>query len=94
MKTRELPSRVAGLMPQLRADLERLVRLPSVAFEGYPEEPLGQAAAAVADLLRAAGMPRVELLEIPGGPPVVITLLLVRPSSLSARLEERPQQRH
>jgi acetylornithine deacetylase/succinyl-diaminopimelate desuccinylase-like protein len=58
-------------MPQLRADLERLVRLPSVAFEGYPEEPLRRTAAAVADLLRTAGMPRVELLEIPGGPPVV-----------------------
>ena len=71
MKTGDLRSRVAGLMPQLRADLERLVRLPSVAFKGFPEAPPRQAAAAVADLLRTAGMPRVELLEIPEGPPVV-----------------------
>jgi len=71
MKASALPSRVAELMPQLRADLERLVRLPSVAFAGYPEAPLRQAAATVADLLREAGVPRVELLEIPGGPPVV-----------------------
>jgi acetylornithine deacetylase/succinyl-diaminopimelate desuccinylase-like protein len=71
MTSRDLPSRVAELMPQLRADLARLVRLPSVAFEGYPEEPVRLAAAAVADLLRTAGMPHVDLLEIPGGPPVV-----------------------
>jgi len=81
MKTSDLQSRIARLMPQLHADLERLVRLPSVAFEGYPEEPLRQTAAAVADLLRTAGMPRVELLEIPGGPPVVHA---VRPAAPGA----------
>ena len=86
MTTGDLPSRVAPLMPQLRADLERLVRLPSVAFEGYPEEPLRQAAAAVADLLRAAGMPRVELLEIPGGPPVVCAARPAAPGALTVLL--------
>jgi acetylornithine deacetylase/succinyl-diaminopimelate desuccinylase-like protein len=65
-------------MPQLRADLERLVSLPSVAFEGYPEKSLRQAAEAVADLLRTAGMPRVDLLEVAEGPPVVYA---ARPAS-------------
>jgi acetylornithine deacetylase/succinyl-diaminopimelate desuccinylase-like protein len=81
VKTSDLPSRVTGLMPRLRADLERLVRLPSVAFKGYPEEPLRQTAAAVAELLRTAGMPRVELFEVPGAPPVVCA---ARPASPGA----------
>lgn len=66
-----LARRVAALMPHLRTDLERLVRLPSVAFAGYPEGPLRHTAEAVAVLLRAAGLPQVDLLEIPDAPPVV-----------------------
>ena len=48
MNADALRQTVAGLMPVLRADLERLVRLPSVAFEGFSEEPVNQAAGAVA----------------------------------------------
>jgi hypothetical protein len=31
---------VASLMPQLRSEVERLVRIPSIAFPGFPPEPL------------------------------------------------------
>ena len=48
MNADALRQTVAGLMPGLRADLERLVRLPSVAFESLHEEPVKQAGAAVA----------------------------------------------
>jgi len=66
-----LRARVAGGMPAVRADLERLVRIPSIAFEGFPPEPVEEAARAVADLLRDAGMPAVRLIEMPAGPPTV-----------------------
>jgi len=68
MNADALRETVAELMPGLRADLERLVRLPSVAFEGFPEEPVMQAGAAVAELMRQAGLPEVRLVDIPGAP--------------------------
>src|SRR5512143_3799105 len=36
---------------RIRADLERLVRIPSIAFSDHPGEPLDAAAALVAELL-------------------------------------------
>jgi acetylornithine deacetylase/succinyl-diaminopimelate desuccinylase-like protein len=69
--TTDLRAAVADLMPGLRADLERLVRIPSIAFPGFPEEPVTEAARATAEILTAAGLPNVELLEVPGGPPAV-----------------------
>ena len=55
----------------VRADLERLVRIPSIAFDGYPSEPVREAADATAEILTAAGLPDVRLLDVPGGPPAV-----------------------
>jgi cysteinylglycine-S-conjugate dipeptidase len=63
--------RVKGLMPQAQADLERLVRIPSIAFDGYPREPVDEAARTVADLLTACGLSGVRLLDIPNGPHAV-----------------------
>ncbi len=71
MDPTELRDRVGDLFPELRADLERLIGLPSLAFEGYPRGPLQETADAVAALVAVAGMPQVELLNIPGAPPVV-----------------------
>src|SRR5271157_2141095 len=67
----ELRRRVARGMPVARADLERLVRIASVAFAGFPVEPLARAAEAVIDVLRAAGLDEVRLLDVPGSPPAV-----------------------
>lgn len=66
-----LAARVAASADDLRADLERLVRIPSVAFPGHPPGPLREAAEATAELLAAAGLPGVELLETSDGPPLV-----------------------
>lgn len=62
---------VRELMPQVRADLERLVRIPSIAFEGYPQEPVDAAAEATLEILRDAGLADAHLIDVPGGPQAV-----------------------
>src|SRR5450759_732653 len=71
MNADALRQTVAGLMPGLRADLERLVRLPSVAFADFPEEPVQQAGAAVAELLKKAGLPEVRMVDVARAPQAV-----------------------
>jgi acetylornithine deacetylase/succinyl-diaminopimelate desuccinylase-like protein len=66
-----LRARVKALMPQAQADLERLVKISSIAFEGFPREPVDEAARAVADMLTACGLANVRLLDIPDGPHAV-----------------------
>jgi len=51
---------------RLREDLERLVRIPSIAFDGHPTEPLHEAAALVKDLL-----PGSRYVDVPGEAPSV-----------------------
>ena len=58
-------------LPAARADLERLVRIASVALPGFPPEPLQRAAEAVTDVLRSAGLDDVRLLDVPGSAPAV-----------------------
>ena len=58
-------------MPELRADLEALVRIPSCAFEGFPREPVHAAAAETKRLFTDAGL-TAELLPIEGGEPAVV----------------------
>jgi len=79
--TAALRAKTESLMPRLRADLERLVRLPGIAFPGFPEEPVGQTAAAVAQLLRDAGLPEVRLLDVPGAPQAVFGQRPAQPSA-------------
>src|SRR5256885_5087987 len=67
--------------PRIRADLERLVRIPSVAFDGFPPEPPAAAAAAVAELLRDAGAADVREVEVPGDPPALYAELPGPPDS-------------
>lgn len=56
---------VAALMAGLRADLESLVRVPSVSFDGFPQDEVARAGLLVAELLLEAGLPEVRHLEIP-----------------------------
>ena len=62
--------KVAGLMPGLIRELSALVAIPSVAFPGFPSEPVHQMSEAVVDLFRRSGAP-ARLLDIPGGYPAV-----------------------
>jgi acetylornithine deacetylase/succinyl-diaminopimelate desuccinylase-like protein len=68
----DLRAAVAADADRLRSDLERLVRVPSIAFDGYPDAPNAAAAELTAELLREAGVEDVRLLEVPGAPPTVL----------------------
>ena len=83
----EVEAAVAKLMPSLTTDLAALVRIASIATEGYPPQPLFEAHEMVVGLLRDAGVERIEDLTIPGktapviiatipGPPGAPTVLL------------------
>ena len=62
---------VAVLMPTLRADLESLVRIPSIAFPGFPREEVLRGAGEVVRILRDAGYDDVRQIDLPGGMPAV-----------------------
>jgi cysteinylglycine-S-conjugate dipeptidase len=68
----DVAERVRSLMPELRDDLERLTRIPSISFPGFPREPLLEAHQLVAELLRNAGLESVDTLSLPGTFPVVV----------------------
>lgn len=65
--TEELRHAVSETMPRTVADLERLVRIPSIAFDGYDPAPVRASAEATAEILEAAGFRGVRLIELPDG---------------------------
>ena len=69
--TETVASRVAALMPALLDDLTALVSIPSVAFPGFPEEPVHRMGEAVVELMQRSGATNARLLPIPGGYPAV-----------------------
>lgn len=65
-----LEQRIHDAMPQVRADLERLVRIPSVSAKDWDPEPLRQSAETVAEMLRSVGAD-TKILRSAGHPAVV-----------------------
>lgn len=64
---------VAALMPTLESELVELVRIPSIATEGFPSEPLFEAHDLIVSLLEKSGVTKIEKLEITGKTaPVII----------------------
>ncbi|MFE6893292.1 M20/M25/M40 family metallo-hydrolase [Streptomyces sp. NPDC057694] len=59
------------LMDGLRADLERLAAIPSIAFPGFPPEPVREAHDLLVGLLRDAGVAHIETIELPDTAPVI-----------------------
>jgi acetylornithine deacetylase/succinyl-diaminopimelate desuccinylase-like protein len=59
-----LRQRINELLPQVRADLERLVRIPSVSAAAFDQGHVQASADAVEELLRGAGLPDVQQLKI------------------------------
>jgi acetylornithine deacetylase/succinyl-diaminopimelate desuccinylase-like protein len=75
MDKQEIRERTAAMMPELMGELERLVAIPSVAFPGYPGEPVTEMAETTLQLFRDAGVADARLMEVPTGyPPVYGTI--------------------
>jgi acetylornithine deacetylase/succinyl-diaminopimelate desuccinylase-like protein len=69
-----LATTVGSLMPQLKADLARLVGIPSVSAPGFPDETrpaLHEAHDALAELFRDAGVTQLGVLELPDTAPIM-----------------------
>jgi acetylornithine deacetylase/succinyl-diaminopimelate desuccinylase-like protein len=69
MDLTDITAKAAAGMPSILADLERLVQIPSIAFPGYPPEPVQQMAVATRDLFRRVGFTNAELMDVPDGYP-------------------------
>jgi acetylornithine deacetylase/succinyl-diaminopimelate desuccinylase-like protein len=66
----DLRAAVAEHLPGVRADLENLVRIPGIAFDGFDFAQVDRSAEAVAELLRGV-LPEVRIVRA-GGQPAVI----------------------
>src|SRR5215831_18329484 len=67
-----LASAARDALPFVRAGLDRLVRIPSVSADPAAAPHLRASAREVAGLLRAAGLPEVEVVAVAGGQPAVL----------------------
>jgi len=63
---------VERVLPGVREDLERLVRIPSVSADPTASGHVRASAEAVAALLRGCDMEDVQILEVEGGAPAVV----------------------
>jgi cysteinylglycine-S-conjugate dipeptidase len=63
---------VGQVLPSVRADLERLVRIPSVSADPDRAPQVHESALIVAALLSTAGLADVDVLTVPGGQPAVV----------------------
>ncbi|WP_211192824.1 dipeptidase [Actinoplanes sp. TBRC 11911] len=70
MSETDLRSAIAREMPGVRADLERLIRIPGIAFDGFDHSHVERSAEAVAELLRGCGLDTQIVRH--GGQPAVI----------------------
>ncbi len=75
MQTEEIASRAAALMPSLLDRLAELVAIPSVAFPGYPAEPVHRMAERTLELFREVGFSDARFMDVPAGyPPIYAEL--------------------
>ncbi|MCB7135944.1 M20/M25/M40 family metallo-hydrolase [Cellulosimicrobium marinum] len=65
-----LRPKVAGLMPEVLAELEALIAIPSCAFPGFPSEPVHAAAQRVVDAFGRYGVD-ARVTPVEGGYPAV-----------------------
>ncbi|MFI0795662.1 dipeptidase [Micromonospora rubida] len=72
MSDAEVRAAVERELPGVRADLERLVRIPGIAFEGFDHSHVERSAEAVAELLRGCDLD-VRIVRSGGQPAVIGT---------------------
>ena len=86
MDVHEIRTRTAAMLPELIDELGGLVGHASVAFPGYPSDPVTQMGTATADLMTCAGFSDVRLLEGSGTYPTVYADMPGPPGSPTALL--------
>lgn len=77
----EIIAAVDRVLPAVRGDLERLVRVPSIAFPGFDRGEVVRSAEMVAELCRSAGVPDVRILTVEGGQPAVVARIPAPPGA-------------
>ena len=65
MQTADIAAKTAAMMPELIKDLEHLVAIPSVAFPGYPAEPVQRMVEESLRMFREVGFTDARLMEVP-----------------------------
>jgi cysteinylglycine-S-conjugate dipeptidase len=70
--TEDLRTAVDEVFPDVREALERLIRIPSVSFEGFEGAQVRRSTEATAEILAGAGLQGVHLLEVDGAHPAVL----------------------
>ncbi|MGY0230882.1 M20/M25/M40 family metallo-hydrolase [Longispora urticae] len=70
--TDALRAAVQRLLPQARADLEALARIPSIAFPGFDHSHVQASAEKVVELCRSVGITDVRIVRAGEGQPAVI----------------------
>ena len=68
----DLREAVRRVLPGVRADLEALIRIPSVSADPGAAAELRRSADLIAGLFRQVGTPEVEILDAAGGQPAVL----------------------
>lgn len=63
---------IVHVLPGVRADLERMVRIPSVSADPAATDAMRESAELVLALLTDAGLPEVAILTVEGGQPAVL----------------------
>lgn len=71
MNANEIRARVSAMMPEVIEDLTALSAIPSVAFPGFPAEPVFAAADATVSLFRRYGVPEARLIKVADGYPAI-----------------------
>jgi acetylornithine deacetylase/succinyl-diaminopimelate desuccinylase-like protein len=71
METQEVADKAAALMPELMTELGELVAIPSVAFPGYPPEPVMEMAENALAKFREVGFTNAQLMDVPTGYPPI-----------------------
>jgi acetylornithine deacetylase/succinyl-diaminopimelate desuccinylase-like protein len=71
MQVSDIRAKTEAMMPSLLESLDRLVAIPSVAFPGYPAEPVHQMADETLSMFRAVGFENARLMEVPSGYPPI-----------------------
>lgn len=71
MINKEICILIQDLMPEVVKDLKDLIKYQSVAFPGYPEQPVYSMANATVELLNRYGLRDAHLIEISNGYPAI-----------------------